>query len=166
MLSVLDSCLWTLELNIILTLIYFSFNSRSPESFCVVNPYHYFIIANKYSLTMLAECGSKFAEALDCEGRYTSFVSHGGRKRPAYVLVLYRNGKSCQIFQSAALLYGVCYFGKLSLFNCLCRKSLFYSKVICIHPQLAECVLRACIGFAEVLHLTVNICILYIYVIV
>lgn len=102
MLSVLDSCLRDAGINVILTWTYFSLNSGAAEAFSLVNPFYYSIIANKNALTTLAELAGEFAEA-DYEDRYTSFVSHGGRKRPAYVLVLHQSGKSYQLFQYAEL---------------------------------------------------------------
>lgn len=63
LLSVLDSCLQAVEINIILTLTYFSFNSGAPETSSVVSPLYYSITANKYALTTLAELAREFAEA-------------------------------------------------------------------------------------------------------
>lgn len=47
LLSVLDSCLRAVEINIILTLTCFSFNSGAPETSSVANPFYYSVIANK-----------------------------------------------------------------------------------------------------------------------
>lgn len=63
LLSLLDSCLQAVEINIILTLTHFSFNSGAPETSFVVIPFYYSITANKYALTTLAELAREFAEA-------------------------------------------------------------------------------------------------------
>lgn len=64
LLSVLDSPLQALEINVIFSLNYFSFNSGAPETFVsVVNPFYCSVIANKYGLPRLGELGKEFAEA-------------------------------------------------------------------------------------------------------
>lgn len=88
LLSVLDSHLQALEINVILTLNYCNFNSGAPETFVsVVKPFYCSVIANKYGLPRLGKLGREFCfHDLAHENSYSSSVSHGGRKFPAYAL--------------------------------------------------------------------------------
>lgn len=63
-LCVLDSSLQALEINVIFSLNYFSFNSGAPETFVsVINPFYCSVIGDKYGLPRLGELGREFAEA-------------------------------------------------------------------------------------------------------
>lgn len=88
LLSVLGSHLQALEINVIFTLNYCKFNSGAPENFAsVVNSFYCFLIANKYGLPRLDKLGREFCfHGLAHENSYSSSVSHGGRKCPAYAL--------------------------------------------------------------------------------
>lgn len=64
LLSVLDSHLHALEINVIFTLNYCNFNSGVPETFVsVVNPFYCSVTAHKYGLPRLGKLGREFSEA-------------------------------------------------------------------------------------------------------